>query len=63
MLHLGDPMAVAAQAARIRNREDEVLDYDECWNSILRRDAARDGQFYFGVLSTGVYCRPSCPGS
>lgn len=38
-----------------------MLNPDECWNSILQRDETRDGQFYFGVLSTGVYCRPSCP--
>jgi AraC family transcriptional regulator of adaptative response/methylated-DNA-[protein]-cysteine methyltransferase len=34
---------------------------DECrWNAVLRRDAARDGEFVFAVSSTGVYCRPSC---
>ncbi len=26
----------------------------------MARDAAHDGQFYFGVRTTGVYCRPSC---
>lgn len=45
----------------MENREGKMLDCDECWNSILQRDKTRDGQFYFGVLSTGVYCRPSCP--
>jgi AraC family transcriptional regulator of adaptative response/methylated-DNA-[protein]-cysteine methyltransferase len=45
----------------MENREDNVLDSDECWDSILQRDTTRDGRFYFGVLSTGVYCRPSCP--
>ena len=38
-----------------------MLNPDECWNSILQRDKNCDGRFYFGVLSTGVYCRPSCP--
>jgi AraC family transcriptional regulator, regulatory protein of adaptative response / methylated-DNA-[protein]-cysteine methyltransferase len=26
-----------------------------------RRDARYDGVFYFGVSTTGIYCRPSCP--
>ena len=34
---------------------------DERWAAIVRRDAATDGQFYYSVLTTGVYCRPSCP--
>jgi len=31
------------------------------WRAVLRRDSSRDGAFVFGVLTTGVYCRPSCP--
>ena len=31
------------------------------WQAVLRRDSNLDGAFVFGVLSTGVYCRPSCP--
>lgn len=31
------------------------------WDAVLARDAARDGEFFFAVASTGVYCRPSCP--
>lgn len=31
------------------------------WRAVLARDARRDGSFVFAVLSTGVYCRPSCP--
>jgi AraC family transcriptional regulator of adaptative response/methylated-DNA-[protein]-cysteine methyltransferase len=31
------------------------------WKAVMARDAAQDGAFYFGVSSTGVYCRPSCP--
>jgi AraC family transcriptional regulator of adaptative response/methylated-DNA-[protein]-cysteine methyltransferase len=27
---------------------------------VLARDAAMNGRFLFGVLTTGVYCRPSC---
>lgn len=31
------------------------------WRAVLRRDSGFDGRFVFGVRSTGVYCRPSCP--
>ena len=31
------------------------------WQAVLDRDAAMDGEFVFGVSSTGVYCKPSCP--
>jgi AraC family transcriptional regulator of adaptative response/methylated-DNA-[protein]-cysteine methyltransferase len=34
---------------------------DRRWQAVLARDASRDGVFVFGVTSTGVYCRPSCP--
>jgi AraC family transcriptional regulator, regulatory protein of adaptative response / methylated-DNA-[protein]-cysteine methyltransferase len=38
-----------------------MLDQNFCWNAVVQRDASQDGRFYFGVLTTGVYCRPSCP--
>ena len=31
------------------------------WNAVLERDLLWDGVFFFGVRSTGIYCRPSCP--
>lgn len=30
------------------------------WAAVLRRDRSFDGRFVTGVLSTGIYCRPSC---
>ncbi len=30
------------------------------WEAVVARDARRDGEFFFAVSSTGVYCRPSC---
>jgi len=33
---------------------------EQRWHAVLARDATRDGEFVFGVSSTGVYCRPSC---
>jgi len=43
-------------------RQSVVMDHDQLWEAVERRDRSRDGEFYFGVLTTGVYCRPSCPG-
>jgi AraC family transcriptional regulator, regulatory protein of adaptative response / methylated-DNA-[protein]-cysteine methyltransferase len=34
---------------------------DVRWDAVLSRDRAFDGQFVYGVTSTGVFCRPSCP--
>jgi len=30
-------------------------------SQIKRRDPAAEGQFWCSVITTGVYCRPSCP--
>ena len=38
-----------------------VLDDDACWRAVLARDRGQDGRFVTGVLTTGIYCRPSCP--
>src|SRR5881398_3666340 len=48
-------------AASSRVRSGTMLDSDDQrWGAVLRRDRAADGQFVTGVLSTGIYCRPSC---
>ena len=31
------------------------------WRAVLNRDPQQDGKFVYGVASTHVYCRPSCP--
>ena len=30
------------------------------WRAVLARDRRADGEFVYGVGSTGIYCRPSC---
>ena len=32
----------------------------QMWRAIDARDARQDGVFWYGVASTGVFCRPSC---
>jgi AraC family transcriptional regulator of adaptative response/methylated-DNA-[protein]-cysteine methyltransferase len=29
-------------------------------DAVRRRDPSADGEFFYGVITTGVYCRPSC---
>jgi AraC family transcriptional regulator of adaptative response / DNA-3-methyladenine glycosylase II len=38
-----------------------IEDQDRCYRAVLSRDRRFDGVFYTGVLTTGIYCRPSCP--
>ncbi|MDB6002042.1 MAG: O-6-methylguanine methyltransferase, partial [Rhizobacter sp.] len=33
---------------------------DARWGAVVARDPQADGQFFYSVRTTGVYCRPSC---
>ncbi|MBA4163473.1 MAG: bifunctional DNA-binding transcriptional regulator/O6-methylguanine-DNA methyltransferase Ada [Erythrobacter sp.] len=37
-----------------------MIAVDEAWQAVLGRDRRFDGRFVTGVLTTGIYCRPSC---
>ncbi|MEZ5710767.1 MAG: bifunctional DNA-binding transcriptional regulator/O6-methylguanine-DNA methyltransferase Ada [Blastomonas sp.] len=37
-----------------------TIDSDTAWGAVERRDRSFDGRFVTGVLTTGIYCRPSC---
>ena len=37
-----------------------MLDLEACWTAVENRDAVADGSFFYGVRTTGVYCRPGC---
>ena len=45
--------------AKSRNPATATLD-DPRWAAVVARDAKADGQFFYSVRTTGVYCRPSC---
>ncbi len=40
---------------------DVIADFEACYRFMRSRDPRYDGYFFVGVLSTGIYCRPSCP--
>jgi AraC family transcriptional regulator of adaptative response/methylated-DNA-[protein]-cysteine methyltransferase len=46
--------------ASLALRNGTMIDPEEAWTAVLARDRAADGRFVTGVLSTGIYCRPSC---
>ncbi|MGW1595001.1 AlkA N-terminal domain-containing protein [Streptomyces sp. NPDC002343] len=37
------------------------LDREHCVSAVRSKDARFDGWFFTAVLTTGIYCRPSCP--
>jgi AraC family transcriptional regulator, regulatory protein of adaptative response / methylated-DNA-[protein]-cysteine methyltransferase len=39
---------------------NEMLDQEQCWAAVVAHDASADGRFFYGVRTTGVYCRPGC---
>jgi AraC family transcriptional regulator of adaptative response/methylated-DNA-[protein]-cysteine methyltransferase len=38
-----------------------LTEADPRWARVLAREKAADGQFWYSVVTTGIYCRPSCP--
>ena len=42
-------------------RDLEAATADLRWDAVMSRDPAADGRFFYGVKTTGVYCRPTCP--
>jgi len=51
-------LARAIFPTRMKSSE---LDDSTAWESVLRRDPSADARFLYGVTTTGIYCRPSCP--
>jgi AraC family transcriptional regulator of adaptative response/methylated-DNA-[protein]-cysteine methyltransferase len=37
-----------------------TIDDEAAWSAVIARDRSSDGRFVTGVLTTGIYCRPSC---
>jgi AraC family transcriptional regulator of adaptative response / DNA-3-methyladenine glycosylase II len=38
-----------------------VTDHEACYRAVQARDGRFDGRFCTAVVTTGIYCRPSCP--
>lgn len=37
-----------------------TLTNSEKWNAVVTCDSTYDGLFFYGVKTTGIFCRPSC---
>ncbi len=56
------PETVSLEMAPSPNHlKSAVRDDHSQWDAVVNRDATHDGEFFFAVATTGVYCRPSCP--
>lgn len=54
-----DPV-MSTPAAQESKAKQAVTEKDPRWARVLARDHSMDGQFYYSVATTGIYCRPSC---
>lgn len=53
---MSDPLATKSKPTMAATSE-----VDSRWSRVVARDKTADGEFYYSVATTGVYCRPSCP--
>ena len=51
----------ASMSVRVGARDDLRRNRSALWRAVTARDRGADGAFVYGVRSTGIYCRPSCP--
>src|SRR6202162_3605892 len=57
----GRAMKKAPVAARNPMEGETLMNEAVAWESVLHRDPSADDRFLYGVATTGIYCRPSCP--
>ena len=52
---MAEPMRTGTEMpSRFRNDEER-------WAAVLDRDPGAEGEFFYSVSTTGVFCRPGCP--
>lgn len=51
----------SVEMRRDNDPQAQSLTEDEKWAAILSRNSEFNGILVFGVRSTGIYCKPSCP--
>lgn len=63
MTNLNEVTVNYSEAMMMTKAQNAVPSYfaGRQWQQVLERDAEADGQFFYAVKSTGVYCKPSCP--
>jgi AraC family transcriptional regulator of adaptative response/methylated-DNA-[protein]-cysteine methyltransferase len=55
-------LSTMADSTMTNNSKTAVPSYfpGKQWQQVLERDASADGQFFYAVKSTKIYCKPSC---
>lgn len=41
--------------------QQTLITQETLWQAVLNRDSSFEGKLFYGVRSTGIYCRPTCP--
>lgn len=54
-------MSVLTVGKKQKRPPKKACSEQDRWAAVVARDTSADGQFVFGVKTTGVYCRPGCP--
>uniref|UniRef100_A0A9E8CTK4 methylated-DNA--[protein]-cysteine S-methyltransferase n=1 Tax=Bosea sp. NBC_00436 TaxID=2969620 RepID=A0A9E8CTK4_9HYPH len=54
-------MTIFARSISLQSVASLSVAEDPRWARIAARDKTADGQLWYSVATTGVYCRPSCP--
>ena len=49
-----------SQIVKVRAKGLTPTESDPRWARVVARDKTADGMFWYSVVTTGVYCRPSC---
>ena len=62
---ISPPLSIPKRYSYTENRrlcrEREVFPIkEEMWTAIVECNSAYDGKFFYGVVTTGIFCRPSC---
>ncbi len=60
MRHENRPRRSGDRSSETRRALAASVQNDPRWARLLARDTLADGQFFYSVKTTGVYCRPSC---
>jgi AraC family transcriptional regulator, regulatory protein of adaptative response / methylated-DNA-[protein]-cysteine methyltransferase len=47
--------------SKLRGKSEPSETSNTAWDAVLKRDRHSDGKFVYAALTTGIYCRPSCP--
>jgi AraC family transcriptional regulator, regulatory protein of adaptative response / methylated-DNA-[protein]-cysteine methyltransferase len=62
VLHLPSPIKIDAMRSPIPQASPcDLVEEETYWQAVLDRDPEFDGKVFYGVRSTGIYCRPTCP--